>query len=53
MTKEEIALDTTWDFVKDLSLPNQVRTLCDCIDEIREDLPDRSKRIDKEKPPKS
>ena len=28
--------ETTWKRVSNLSLPNQVRVLCDCIDEIKE-----------------
>jgi len=27
--------ETTWERVSNLSLPNQVRVLCDCIDEIK------------------
>jgi len=29
---------TTWERVSNLSLPNQVRVLCDCIDEVKNDL---------------
>jgi len=27
--------ETTWERVSNLSLPNQVRVLCDCIDEVK------------------
>jgi len=30
--------ETTWERVSDLSLPNQVKLLCDCIDEIKNSL---------------
>jgi len=30
---------TTWDRVKDLSLANQVKALCECLDEVNEAEP--------------
>jgi len=50
--------ETTWERVSDLSLPNQVKLLCDCIDEIKElaiDVADSVSEIneaEKTKPPK-
>jgi len=39
MSKDKEA-ETTWERVSDLSLPNQVRSLCDCIDEIKNAKPE-------------
>jgi len=38
MSKDK-GIDYTWDRVSNLSLPNQVRFLCDCIDEIKNAVP--------------
>jgi len=37
---EENEAGTTWDRVSSLSLPNQVRVLCDCIDEVKNAKPE-------------
>ena len=50
--------ETTWERVSNLSLPNQVRVLCDCLDEIKDQVSDMdnsiTRRIDNPdpKPPK-
>jgi len=41
--------ETTWERVSGLSLPNQVRVLCDCIDEVKNAEPESETK----KPPKS
>jgi len=47
--------ETTWKRVSHLSLPNQVKALCLCIDEIKEltiDVADSVSEINEAKPPK-
>jgi len=42
---EETIIETTWERISNLSLPNQVRELCECIDEL---VHDRYKNVFKE-----
>jgi len=50
MSKEKEP-ETTWERVSNLSLPNQVRVLCDCIDEVKNAESEREPEAEP-KPPK-